>query len=114
MRAEQIEFIRLNVQQIAAHAWQGYENKGRGMICVLVEERNELLRTVPYDFLPASEAHNLLRPWRGSKERRMVADYDPAAEMIICFVRKGHGERIDIDSYRICPAMSPRQAGDSE
>src|SRR5687768_3765135 len=98
-RAEQFEFIRLNVRQIAAHAWQGYEKKGRGMICVLVEEHNELLRTVPYEFLPACDAANLFRPWQGSKEQGMVADYDPAAEMIICFVRKGDGERIDIDSY---------------
>ena len=67
-RYEQIEFIRLNGVRIAACAWNGYQAKGRGMVCVLSDLHNEVLRVVPFDFLPASDAPKLFMPWAGSRE----------------------------------------------
>ena len=113
-RAEQIEFLRLNGCRIAAHAWQGWQQKGRGMICVLADQHNELQRTVPYDYLPGTDAARLLSPWTGSKEQRMVADYDPAADVIVCFVAKGRQGRTEIDSYRIKPTPAPEEAAERE
>jgi hypothetical protein len=52
-REQQIEFIRMNGVSVASFAWNGFEKKGRGMVCVLVDLENELQRTVPFDFMPA-------------------------------------------------------------
>ena len=67
-RYEQIEFIRLNGVRIAACAWNGYQAKGRGMVCVLSDLHNEVLRVVPFDFLPEIDAPKLFKPWAGSRE----------------------------------------------
>ena len=42
-RDEQIEFIRLNGRRLAACAWQGYQDKGRGLVCVMSDLEHELL-----------------------------------------------------------------------
>ena len=44
-RDDQIEFIRLNGRRIAACAWQGYQDKGRGLVCVMVDLHNEVLHS---------------------------------------------------------------------
>ena len=92
-RDDHIEFLRLNGVRVAACAWNGFQAKGRGLVCVLCELENEVLRTVPFDFMPEKDAAKLFKPWAGSKESRMLAAYDPAMEVVICFVRKGEGDR---------------------
>lgn len=113
-RDDHIEFLRLNGVRVAACAWNGFQAKGRGLVCVLCELENELLRTVPFDFLPATEAAKLFKPWAGSKESRMLAAYDPAMEVVICFVRKGEDDRTDIDSYKIKTRPAPPAAAEQE
>ena len=113
-RAEHIAFVRLNGPQISARAWQRYQEAGRGMICVMCEEHNEALRMVPYEFLPAAQAAKLVESWEGSREQRLVAEYDPDLEVIVCFLSQEHGERTKVDTYRIKPTPSPRDAANRE
>ena len=109
-RDDHIEFLRMNGVRVAACAWNGFQAKGRGLVCVLCELENEVLRTVPFDFLPEPDAATLFKPWAGSKESGMLAAYDPATEVVICFVRKGEGDRTDIDSYKIKTRPGPPAA----
>ena len=111
-RDEQIEFIRLNGVRIAACAWNGYQAKGRGMVCVLSDLHNEVLRVVPFDFLPEIDAPKLFKPWAGSREARMVAGYDPTTNVVICFVRKDGEEKTDIDAYNIQTRPAPPLAAE--
>ena len=113
-RDEQIEFIRLNGVRIAACAWNGYQAKGRGMVCVLSDLHNEVLRVVPFDFLPEIDAPKLFKPWAGSREARMVAGYDPTTNVVICFVRKDGEEKTDIDAYNIQTRPAPPLAAEHE
>jgi hypothetical protein len=68
-RDEQIEFIRLNGRRIAACAWNGYQDNGRGLVGVMVDLHNELLHQVPFDFLPKIDTSKVIDPWYGTKER---------------------------------------------
>ena len=111
-RDEQIDFIRLNGVRIAACAWSGFQEKGRGMVCVLTDLHHEVLRQVPFDFLPESDAAKLFHSWQGSKEARMVASYDPATNVVICFVRKDGDEKTDIDAYNIQTRPPPPLAAE--
>ena len=67
-RDEQIEFIRLNGQRIAACAWQGYQDKGRGLVCLMSDHHHELLHQVPFQFLPEIETSKVIDPWYGTKK----------------------------------------------
>ena len=111
-RDEQIEFLRLNGIRIAACAWTGYQGKGRGMVCVLNDLHNEVLRVVPFDFLPEIDAAKLFKPWEGSRESRMVAGYDPSTNVVICFVRQDGEEKTDIDAYNIQTRPPPPVAAE--
>ena len=113
-RDDHIEFLRMNGIRVASCAWSGFQKKGRGMVCVMADLENELQRTVPFDFMPATDAAKLFKPWTGSKESRMVAAYDPEMEVVICFVRKGEGDRTDIDSYRFKTTPAPPAAAEME
>ena len=79
-RDGQIEFIRLNGVRIAACAWNGFRDKGRGMICVLSDLENESLRVCPFDFIPATDAAKLLKPWIGSREKGIRLDGSVSTE----------------------------------
>ena len=113
-RDDHIDFLRMNGVRVAACAWNGFQAKGRGLVCVLCELENELLRTVPFDFLPEADADKFFKPWVGSKESRMLAAYDPATEVVVCFMRKGKGDSTDIDSYKIKTRPAPPAAAELE
>ena len=113
-REQQIEFIRMNGVRVASCAWNGFQNKGRGMVCVLSDLENELQRTVPFDFMPATDAAKLFKPWEGSREKGMVEVYDPKNEVVICFVRKGDGDKTEIDCYTIKTRPTPPDAAEQE
>ena len=100
--------------RVASCAWNGFEKKGRGLVCVLSDLENELQRTVPFDFMPATDAANLFKPWAGSREKGMVEIYDPKSEVVICFVRKGEGDITDIDCYKIRTTPTPPDAAEQE
>ena len=107
-----IQFIRLNGVRIAACAWNGSKEKGRGIVCVLSDLENEILKQVPFDFMPESDASKLIKPWYGTKESRMVAGYDPEKEVVVCFVRQGTKDRTDFDCYKILTAPAPPEAAE--
>jgi hypothetical protein len=111
-RGSQIQFIRLNGVRIAACAWNGYREKGRGLVCVLSDLENEVLQQVPFDFMPERDASKVMKPWYGTKESRMVAGYDPEKEVVICFVRTADGDRTDFDCYKILTNPAPPQAAE--
>jgi hypothetical protein len=111
-RDDQIGFIRLNGVRLAACAWNGYKDRGRGIVCVLSELHNELLHQVPFDFMPESDASKFFKPWNGSKESKMLAAYDPEIEVVICFVRRGGDDRTEIDSYKVKTNPTPPAAAD--
>jgi hypothetical protein len=113
-RAEHIAFVRLNGPQISARAWQRYQEAGRGTICVMCEEHNEAPRMVPYEFLPAVQADSWSSRGMGHRSSALVAEYDPDLEVIICFLSQEHGERTKVDTYRIKPTPSPRDAANRE
>ena len=108
-RTEQLDFIRLNLNALAYCAWQGFQAKGRGLVCVLCDDHNEATRTVPFDFLPASEAEKLIPDWTEAKEARLVAEYDPKLEVVVLFVQSGK-DRSDVDAYRFQPRPAPPEA----
>lgn len=113
-RDEQIEFMRNNGVRVAACGWNGIQTKGRGMVCVLSDLHNELLQQVPFDFMPEADAARLLASWTESSEAKMVADYTPETEIVICFVRKGDDEQTEIDAYRIQTRPAPPAAAERE
>jgi hypothetical protein len=112
-RDGQIEFIRLNGSRIAACAWEGYRDKGRGLVCVMSDLHHELLHQVPCQFLPEIETSKVIDPWYGTKESRMVASYDPRTEVVIAFFRKAT-DGTDIDSYKIKTRPTPPMADERE
>jgi hypothetical protein len=77
------------------------------MVCVLSDLENELLKQVPFDFMPEIDASKLMKPWYGTKESRMVAGYDPEKEVVICFVRKARGDRSNFDCYKLQTNPAP-------
>ena len=109
-RDSQLKFIRMNGVRIAACAWNGYKAKGRGLVCVLSDLENELLKQVPFDFMPEVDASKLIKPWYGSKEARLVSGYDAQKEVIVCFIRKADGNRTDLDCYKIQTKPAPPDA----
>ena len=82
------------------------------MVGVLSDLENEMLQQVPFDFMPEVDASKLIKPWYGCKEARMVSGYDPEKEVVICFVGKGEGDKIDIDSYRLITRPAPPYAAE--
>ena len=108
-RTEQLEFIRMNVNALSYCAWQGFLNKGRGVICVPLDEHNEATQMVPFGFLSEGEVALMVKGWRNNRESRMVPDYDPNTEAIVLFVRS-KGKRIDVDCYRFLPRPAPPMA----
>jgi len=111
-RDSQIEFIRLNGVRTAACGWNGYRERGRGLVCVLSDLENEVLRQVPFDFMPEIDASKVIKPWYGTKESRMVAGYEPEKEVVVCFVRQADGERTDFDCYNIITNPAPLEAAE--
>lgn len=111
-RAEQLDFIRLNLTALAFCAWQGYQARGRGAVCVLVDEHNEATRMVPFQFLPDAEAAKLLPDWRKNRESQLVAEYDPTKEVVVLFghSKEGLEDRFDVDSYRFKSNPAPPMA----
>jgi len=61
-RDSQIQFIHFNGVRIAACAWNGHREKGRGLVCVLSDLENKVLQQVPFDFMPESDASKLIKP----------------------------------------------------
>jgi len=111
-RCEQIEFIRLNGVRIAACAWNGYQAKGRGMVCVLSDLHNEVLRVVPFDFLPAIDAAKLFKPWAGSREEgdgRGLRSLNQCGHLLRV---KGRGGKTDIDADNIQTRPAPPLAAE--
>ena len=100
----------MNGVRIAACAWGGYKTKGRGLVCVLSDLENEVLQTVPFDFMPEVDASKLIKPWYGSDEARLVSGYDPQKEVVVCFVRQATGDRTDLDCYKVQTKPAPPDA----
>jgi hypothetical protein len=111
---EQIEFIRLNGRRIAACAWRGYQDKGRGLVCVTSDLHGALMPQISFDFLPEIETSKVIDPWYGTKESRMVSSYDPRTEVVIAFFHRAADERTDIDSYKIKTRPAPPMANERE
>ena len=84
------------------------------MVCVLSELHNELLHQVPFDFMPENDASKLFKPWNGTKESKMLADYDPNTEVVICFLRKGGDDKTEIDSYKLITNPKPPLAAEQD
>ncbi len=66
-RESQINFIKLNGVRLASCGWDGYKDKGRGLICVLSDLENELLHQVPFDFMPEIDASKLMNLGMGAR-----------------------------------------------
>ena len=113
-RDAQIEFMRMNGVRVAACAWNGFQEKGRGAVCVLSELENEVQRTVPFDFMPQEDAPKLLKPWVGSREWKMVQSYDAEVEIVVFFLWKGEADKTMIDSYKIRTSPAPPAAAEKE
>jgi hypothetical protein len=104
-RDDHIEFLKLNHLSVAATAWNGFQEKGRGVIVVLCDQHDEMMRTVPFDFMPEGDLAKMIKPWKGSKEGKMISDYDPEKEVVIMFARS-QWERHDTSCYRF-PTPTP-------
>jgi len=109
-RPEQLDFIRLNLNALSYCAWQGYQAKGRGVVCVLVDDHNEATRMVPFDFLPDADAAKMVRDWRQNRESTLVAEYDPTTEVVVMFGHTAQGDRFDVDCYRFKSYPAPPMA----
>ena len=104
------EFIRLKGVAIAACAWNGYKEDGRGFIHVLGDVETEFLDVVPFEFVPEFDATKVINPWYGSKTARMVAGYNPKKEVVICFVRRDQGKVTNVHAYKIKTTPAPPDA----
>jgi hypothetical protein len=111
-RAEQLDFIRLNLNALAFCAWQGYQANGRGVVCVLVDEHNENTQLVPFDFLPDGEAAEMVKDWRQNRESQLVAEYDPTTEVVVMFghTKEGREDYFNVDCYRFRSRPAPPMA----
>ena len=111
-RAEQLDFIKLNLNTLAYCAWHGYQAKGRGVVCVLVDEHNEATRMVPFDFLPEGDAAKMVKDWKQNRESKLVAEYDPTKEVVVMFghSKAGLAARFDVDCYRFRSHPAPPMA----
>jgi hypothetical protein len=105
-RNEHLEFLRLNLVAVSACAWEGFQSKGRGAVCVMCDDHDEATGTVPFAFMPVVDAAKVLRPWEKSREEQMIANYDPRKEVVTIFIRSS-GNRNDLDSYRFSPNPAP-------
>jgi hypothetical protein len=92
----------------------GYRNKGRGLVCVMVDFHNCLLHQVPFDFLPDLDTSKVIDPWYGTKESRMVSGYDPQTEVVVAFFWRGADNRTDIDSYKVKTRPAPPLADERD
>ena len=108
-RTEQLEFIRMNVNALSYCAWEGFLDKGRGVVCVHVDEHNKSTQRVLVYFLSEGEVVLMAKGWRKNHETRMVPDYDPKTEAVVLFVRS-KGKRINVDCYRFQPRPAPPMA----
>jgi len=110
-RNDHVEFIRLNLVAVAACGWNGFQEKGRGLVCVMADQHDEEKRMVPFDFMPAQDIAKFIQRWYESKESRMVAEYDPHQEVVIGFLRTAPN-KLDFDTYRLISYPAPPVAAE--
>ena len=110
-REDHLQFIKLNMTAVAACAWTGFKAKGRGIVCVFCDQHNEGTQTVPFDWTPEQNVSQIIKPWYGTKESRMVAEYAPETEVIVGFIRSKRN-RLDFDCYRFKPNPTPPVAAE--
>lgn len=111
-RSRHIRFIQANFDQLAAMAYKGFLEKGKGMLVldeqdfaekpigVLVKFRAGYVAEGSQEFKAMGEK------WPGDgKEAGWVKEYDPARSVLFCFSRKDGG----VSSYRVhgVPGHSP-------
>ena len=110
-RDDHLAFIKLNHVAIAATAWEGFQEKGRGVVCVLCDEHDEMKKMVPFSFMPLLDVKKMIQPWKGTKEAKMIYACDPKTELVIVFVRS-NGNRHQTSCYRITPPTPPPLAAE--
>lgn len=101
-RDQDTAFILENWPQIAGAAWAGFLAHGRGATVIDATKTYQVAGGLGHAiaYVPAE----LVKP---APERRMVAEYDPASEVVVCIVQADESE----DSYRLAvPGLTPAQA----
>jgi len=107
------EFIALNGKRIAALAWYGFQQDGRGMI--VVDAKNCILGKRWEDgesfggFVPLSHVAQIPDSPPKGDTLRMIEAYDPLQEFVVNILRTDGGSSF----YRItCPTTTPPEAYD--
>jgi len=101
VRDDQLGFIKMNHQALSECSTEGFERYGRGVVLVDVEQHDQDMAIVPYDFLPTIDLAKIMTDLEASKEGELLRDYDPEVELVIVFAWWEGKKRINFDSYRI-------------
>jgi len=98
-----LAFIHANFEQLAAAAYKGYIEHGRGMLVLNDADFIDKARGrfTQYRQAYMAKGNDVFKEaggeWPGVKEARWVAEYDPERTVLIGFVRGNGG----ISSYRV-------------
>ena len=103
VRKRHIAFIQANWDQLAAEAYKGYIEHGRGML-VLSDDQfidKPVGVLVKYGMGYMTEGSDIYvaagNEWPGDKEAKWVSEYDPNRTMLVAVMRTDDG----ISSYRV-------------
>lgn len=110
-RTAHIRFIQANWELLAALAYQGALNKGKGMLFLQDDPfiGQPVGKIIRFGAVFVSEGSpEFIKAggkWPGEKETQWIATYQPETTMLVCFVRSDNGQ----SSYRLLapPGNSP-------
>ena len=102
VRERHISFIQANWEQLAAEAYKGYKDNGRGMLVVddsdfVKKPRGRMTKFKMTYVAEGSAELKGIGGWPGKKEAGWVKDYEPETTLLIGFARTDTG----FSSYRI-------------
>ena len=101
-RDQDIAFILENWPQIAAAAWAGWLAHGRGETIIDARQTYQVAGGLGHAiaYVPAELV-------KVPTDARMVAEYDPASEVVVCIIQANESE----DTYRLAvPGLTPAEA----
>jgi len=93
--AKHRDFLKANWRAIASFAYENYLTKGRGIVAVpeedFVHANKPAMAPIHFRYFPESEIPAMMPDYKGSKEQKWVASYDPKERVIATILRFDSG-----------------------
>ncbi|MDD2708116.1 MAG: hypothetical protein PHV34_08910 [Verrucomicrobiae bacterium] len=94
--AKHKDFLKANWELIAAFAWEHYQQRGRGAVCVVEEDfvhsKHPAFAPIRFHYVVEnSEELKAMGGWPGDKEQNWVRTYDPAVRVVVLVIRDNGG-----------------------